>query len=214
MRTAGPGRARRWRPGPTLGSSGRRARIGSGTRHEPGQRDSAWGSGKFTVRAVKGRPGRRRGRTGVRKSPGTRGSSAQLPHPTLSPFAGSPDARPRLGPHEQARVSGNDEATAAARTRSSNWLLHHPQRRPGQPRGRPAGRGVHLRRPLAHGLGGCRRAPLCNVNFSGTNCLLIVWKRSGYHSFFFSLSVFISAWPLAMPWAASPSSSFLFISIS
>lgn len=63
---------------------------------------------------------------------------------------------------------------AVARTPSSKLPMDHPRGRPGLLRGRLRPGGVHrpsLRWPCRRG---CRRAPLCNVNFSGTNCLLIV----------------------------------------
>lgn len=198
-----PRGARRWRPGPTLGSGLRSAgrRAGGGAGGHAGRVRTAglrtWATWNRAVRLSRKKKSRAycghfkfkawavlRADGGVCESGAFRvaeGSPSRDHHlaaarawrdravPVPAPWARGPGGAPECRHAWAARVRG-----AAARTPGSKLPGDHPGGRPGPPRGRPRPRGVHRSSPRPPCRRGCRRAPLCNVNFSGTNCLLIV----------------------------------------
>lgn len=197
-RRAGSGRGAQLGAPHLPGTRARAARLGTKNKTKNSKIAFIVGILMLELLVADGGPGSRGvspGETAARLGLGPGGDRA-APSPRRGRTAGAG--------HGDADARGCGRGAAAARTSSSKSPRDHPPGRPGPPGGRPA----PPRRPDR------RRAPLCDVNFSGTNCLLIVWERSGLLPFFFSSSVFISAWPPAMPWAASPPSSFPFISIS
>lgn len=141
---------------------------------------------------------------------GERGSAEGSGHPSTCclPRAGRSEI------HRQFHPEGRGERLLSLRPPAAAGLA------------RPAGCGsaaagaMSGQRGAGERPGGPRpgRAPrhvcLCNVNRGGTNCLLTVGKKRRFPSFFFSFPVFIPAWPPATLGAASPPSSFPFISIS
>lgn len=152
---------------------GRAARSSRGRRaccwHPARQAWAAFASGRGSP--VPGRPGS----PGLPPPPGT-----PRPGRRSGPAATAPSQRPlsaraaRAG-HRSAdtrgrrwgpRRGGKDAKFKATRT--------SPPRAAGTAQSRLRPRGVHRPRRRWPCRRGCRRAPLCNVNFSGTNCLLIV----------------------------------------